>query len=162
MEMPQIFLQHGVSYSDISKMIKPVNHKNFYITTTSDIEREDMIRGLGSEDHIGVTGLPRFDYLKNKNQNKIIVAFSWRASLLGLNEEELKESCYFEMLDRISKDDELYEEISRRGYKLYIKLHPEVLRYKHFFCKTDDSRFYTDSYNCERVFRKISELLYSN
>lgn len=118
------------------------------------MEREQLIRGGVSEDHVWLTGLPRFDYLKCKDGNKVIAVFSWRASLSGLNEDVLKESRYYKMLDRIIKDEELREEISRRGYKLYFKLHPEVLRHKHFFSEVDENYFYTDTYN--KLFEEVS------
>ena len=146
-ETPQIFLQHGVAYSDIANMLRNFRHNNFYIITVSEMEREQMIRAGVKESNVWLTGLPRFDYLKNDSQNKIVIAFSWRASLSGKTEDELKEACYFKMLERITKDVELHEEIHRRGYELYLMLHPEVLKYKHFFSESDMCHFYTNSYN---------------
>ncbi len=59
-EVPQIFLQHGVSVNDISKYINPKSHKSFYMLASSMKEKERLCTSnyIIEKSHIWVTGLP--------------------------------------------------------------------------------------------------------
>ena len=148
-ETPQIFLQHGVAEKDISKMINPASHENFYIVTSAKGEADYMKSDnfTISPDHVLLTGLARLDYLENDPQKLIVIAFTWRASLAGIMEKEFEESDYYKNLCRIMQDQQLAEKLKGMGYSLKIRLHPEMEQYLSMLPKSEYWDFYTDSYN---------------
>lgn len=148
-ETPQIFLQHGVAEKDISKMINPVSHDNFYIVTTSESEADYMKRGnyIISPDHVLTTGIARYDYLENDPRKLIVLAFTWRSDLVGMTENEFKETDYFRTISRIMQDDKLSSELKAMGYSLKIRLHPEMEQYMSLLPAGGKWDFYTGSYN---------------
>lgn len=148
-ETPQIFLQHGVAEKDITKMINPVSHDNFYIITSAAKEREGMLGDNCSinHDHEWLTGLPRFDYLKNFPKKLVVLAFTWRSNLAGCTEEQFLNSEYYKTIRDVMEDKKLIDGLKTRGYRLAVKLHPEMERFKDALPKTDECDLYTDSYN---------------
>lgn len=148
-ETPQIFLQHGVAEKDISKMINPASHENFYMITSSRQERDYMLRDdfVIDEDHLWLTGLTRFDYLNNNPQKIIVIAFTWRAYLSALSDEEFMDSKYYKTIKSIMEDKKLSDELAKRGYKLCLRLHPEIEWRRDLFPDNVCCSFYTDSYN---------------
>ena len=147
-ETPQVFLQHGVSFDNISSMMKDAAHNNLYTVTSSEMEAGEILDAPKDylDKHIWLTGMPRFDYLKNNPQKKIVIAFTWRYPLGSMAEEEIIESVYFKNLFRIMRDDELHNELSKRGYELYIKLHPEMERFRKLIEETSNCLIYNENY----------------
>lgn len=156
-EAPQIFLTHGVAISDISKMMTGIDHHNLYILTSAKMEREQLTNAHISEERLWLTGLPRFDYLKSVPKKKIVFAFTWRHGLSKLNEDEIKESTYYKMISEILNDVEFHKLVVQKGYRLYIKLHPEMQRYRNLLKEKDECRFYNDSYN--KLYEEVSVMI---
>jgi CDP-glycerol glycerophosphotransferase (TagB/SpsB family) len=147
-ETPQIFLQHGISEKSIVKMLEQVCHKNFYFLCASRQESLNRCRDEYSisGDHIWNLGFPRFDLLENDVQKLVVIVFTWRAELAGSTEEEFKKSYYYSELSRIMADEKLLDELAKRGYKLCIKIHPEMERFKDLLPVSDKCSIYTKSY----------------
>lgn len=148
-ETPQIFLQHGVAYNNLNKMIGQIAHPNFYAIVSAEMESHELMNAPGDylDKHIWLTGLPRFDYLKDKSKKIIVVAFTWRHAFADKTEDEIVKTDYFITLSKIISDKQLHDELSKKGYKLYVKLHPEMDGFRHLLNSTDDSCFYLQNYN---------------
>lgn len=158
-ETPQIFLQHGVAVSSLHKMLNPASHKNFYICTSSEKERAEMCSEKFTIDpeHVWLTGIPRFDYLRNKPEKIVVLAFTWRAYLHKLPKKEAVASEYFREIVRIVEDEELNRYLENAGYRLYIKLHPEMASFMDVLPQTVKDREYKGSY--KKMFRKAQFLI---
>ena len=148
-ETPQIFLQHGVAFDNLFPMTKNLKHHNFFAIVSAEMESHEIIDAPKEyiDEHIWVTGLPRFDYLKNNPCKKIIIAFTWRYSFEDKTEDKIRKTGYFTTLTKIMSDEKLHDELSKRGYELRIKLHPEMERYSYLLNETDNCGFYSGDYN---------------
>ena len=146
LETPQIFLQHGIITDNLSNMLAPYWHKNFYMVCSSPIEKR-IICEDGEKEHLLMTGLSRFDYLKNNPKKKVVLAFTWRPALNELRTEEKVKTEYFITLCGLMTDQKINEILSENGYELYIKLHPEMSALKDYFPKAKYCKVYEDSYN---------------
>lgn len=148
-EAPQIFLQHGVAETNISKIINPNAHDNFFVITSANREKESFLEPSYriNESHVWLTGLPRFDYLKNNNKNLIAIVFTWRENLLSLQEDEIRRSQYFRTITRILEDEGLNEFLKSQGHEICIMLHPEMRFLKKYISETGRCRIYDKSFN---------------
>ncbi|WP_026518079.1 CDP-glycerol glycerophosphotransferase family protein [Butyrivibrio sp. MC2021] len=148
-ETPQIFLQHGVAGNDISKMINPVSHENFYIITSSGHEADYMKGGNYTikPDHVLLTGLARYDCLKDDRRRLIVLAFTWRAALAGVSEDEFARTDYYKTICRVTSDEKLSGALKAMGYSLKIRLHPEMEQYISMLPNNANWDFYRGSYN---------------
>lgn len=130
-EIPQIFLQHGITVTDISPYINPSSHSNFYIITSLKSEydsiKKEPYKVIPS--HVLPTGLPRYDYLYNDPKKIITISFTWRPNLYYQGEEEFLQSEYFKKYKDILGDKNLMTEISNYGYCIYLKLHPAMQKF---------------------------------
>ena len=70
-----VFLQHGVIESDLSKWLHRHNKNIKLFITSAKQEYDSILNGkYGYTDKkVKLTGLPRFDTLESKNENKIII-----------------------------------------------------------------------------------------
>lgn len=133
-ETPQIFLQHGVTGSDISKYINGSSHSNFYIITSGNAEKKSFNEEQYKvrKENLWLTGLPRYDRLYNKPEKKITVSLTWRKNLLNMSKEEITNSPYFKAYQSILEDDDLITFLENHGYKLCFKMHPMMKEYDVF------------------------------
>lgn len=148
-EAPQIFLQHGVIHSDCSKYLNPSCHKKFYVLT-SGVREKKILRSDQYEilkDNIWLTGLPRFDYLKDDSKKIIAIHFTWRTDLPLLKREEVLNSLYVKTIISILDNEEINEKVKNAGYEIYVKLHPEMYFLREMLPEKVKSKIYTGSYN---------------
>ncbi len=148
-EAPQIFLQHGVAEKSIAKMLNPASHKNLFVVTSANREYE-MITGNEysiSAENVWLTGIPRFDYLNDNCKKKIVIAFTWRAVLVGCSKDDFSKSYYYKAIAGIMKNEALGKLVSDYGYELLIKLHPEMNSFKDCLPVSETVSFFTGTYN---------------
>ena len=148
-ETPQIFLQHGVVIHDIHKMLEPVSHDNFYILCVGKKEK-NLLEGAQyriQKDHIWMTGAPRFDERYNAPKKKVIIAFTWRRTLSEAPRERFCQSDYYKTYQRILSDYKLIEKAKNYGYRICIKMHPEMEKYSGLMELPKEIELFTGSYN---------------
>lgn len=146
-ETRQIFLQHGVAAHDLSKMLKSVAHRNFYIITSCKHEYEYMISNNQIDrEHIWLTGLSRFDFLDNKPQKIVGVLFTMRHRLVKEPPEAVKNSDFFKTIIRILNDPKVDELLRSGGYRLKLKLHPEMESIGSLLSIKDHEKIFVGSY----------------
>lgn len=157
-ETYQIFLQHGVTGTDISSFLNEVSHKRFYMITTGAEEKKSFeadsytIQGK----NVWLTGFPRHDLLYNNSNKKITISLTWRKYLLDMDVEELKSSRYYQAYHALLNDETLISYLEKNGYQLYLKLHPEMTRFKDVFSHHEKVKIWNTSYT--NIFAE-SELL---
>lgn len=135
-----VFLQHGVTQNNVSSGVNRYNKNYALFITSSSSERESIIRGnYGySEDQVVLTGMPRYDYLKNDSKKYITVMPTWSSSLFGrfIPEESrwellpgFEESKYYRMYTALLNDARLHDAALKRGYAIRFMPHPALLPY---------------------------------
>ncbi len=128
-----IFLQHGVIMNDVREYLnRELTTADLLITTTKEeykyVKSNDF---MYDKDMITHSGLPRFDKLKNKNGNKIIlISPTWRALKETVNFEN---SEYFITYKKLLNNNRLNEILKAKGYKVKFLLHPVFSKYKNLF-----------------------------
>ena len=134
-ETLQIFLQHGVSEKDISPMVNPCSHKNFVLITTGIKEYESFLTTSYSikKENVWLTGFPRYDSLENRKEKVVTLSFTWRKHLAGKSEEEFVKSDYYKAYKDILHSKKIKQALELYGYKLMLKLHPEMDRFIKLF-----------------------------
>lgn len=103
-----VFLQHGVMYmisldADLRKHFNREDKKLYRVVVSSDLEAQHFIDlgGYDKED-LYLTGLPKYDRNKwNKNADKIVVMLTWRRWEYNIIRDNVEESNYYKMLNRI-------------------------------------------------------------
>lgn len=138
-----IFLQHGVTQSNISGWLNSRSKKIDLIVTVSDKERNSMIniKEYGfSPDIIKTLGFARFDKLYNnkKNAENIILFMpTWRSKLVKNKPNDLytkiydnsfKHTDYYKSMDKIIKNEKLLRILKKYNYKIKIQLHPNMMQ----------------------------------
>ena len=125
----RLFLQHGVTKDDISRMVKKYNNNLSLVLTVSDLERESFLREGYNFDEgiIPVLGFPRFDNLKRiGDKRQILFMPTWR-NLEG--KDSFLKSDYYKTLNGFLNNDKLFSLLVEKDYKLIFKPHAEMMEF---------------------------------
>ncbi len=155
-----VFLQHGVAYNDLSKVYSEyrVNVDDFVCGAKMEY---DFLSNLDFAKNLIFTGAPRFDRLHQKNENdSILVFFTWREYLKSMDSNEkinnFEDTKYFQAINRLLTDQELYDKLQLAGIDLKIYLHPNMQTQTESFKSTSKHQIY-DVANGD-----ISELIHTS
>jgi len=164
-QFQEIFLQHGIiqndnvidSYLNVSKRDLDL----FVVSTRS--ECMSVLRNSGfSTNVVKLTGLPRFDLLESESQKVVTVVFTWRRLLADIEARaynvSFRNTPYFEMVNGLISDEGLLEALRQAGYRLVLKLHPEVYVQRQDFAERDVVTVVTDEISYRELYR-ISSLM---
>ncbi len=84
--IPYVFLQHGVTKDDVSDWLERPKQNIAGFITSAEREHRSILEGdYGyTKEEIWLTGMPRFDYLSSSNdqRNQITIMPTWRQSLM--------------------------------------------------------------------------------
>ncbi|MFD1879620.1 CDP-glycerol glycerophosphotransferase family protein [Vibrio chagasii] len=135
-----VFLQHGVTYNDVSKSINKYNVgiNKFICCSEYELESLKSEKYAYSDNELELTGFPRFDLLNNSGVEKIILlAPTWRRGLTenidvrtGIKNYStaFKHSEYFRRYNDLINDPRLINVLARTGYKILFMPHNEIRR----------------------------------
>jgi len=148
-ETPHIFLQHGIIVNDMHNMINPACHENFYMVVSGNAEYESLINKpyIIQKENVLLTGLARYDFLKNTRKKKILLFFTWRKRLIDCPDNEFVNSDYYKAISSIYSDERIKRSIVCNGYSFVIKLHPEMQKFTSCFKLPDWAELSTESFN---------------
>lgn len=130
-----VFLQHGIIKDDLSTWLN-IYSKNIHMFVTSAQEEYDSIinGNYGFKyDVVKLTGLPRYDNLKNDPQKIIAIMPTWRQNISTKNDvvtgirqysKKFKESDYFSFYNKLINDKRLLNVMKKNGYKGIFVNHP--------------------------------------
>ncbi len=138
-----IFLQHGVIHNDLSSWLNKYNVNISGFVCTAQREAE-ALRGKNyayEPEQIWLTGMPRYDRLKDDAKKIVTFAPTWRNYLLRFRNRNgvydgvssFESSDYCKALHDLIFDRELKENADKYGYKLQILMHPSMQVYKDLF-----------------------------
>lgn len=131
-------LQHGLSVNQIAKFQNRVyaNTKLYFCASKYEIEN----LSLKEYDYIGydalkLTGVARYDGLKNNDKKIILITPTWRQSssskLVKLNmarqyNSDFKNGIYYKIYNDLINDKKLLSTAKKYGYRIVYLLHPAV------------------------------------
>lgn len=133
-----IFLQHGIIKDDLSSWLNKYNKNIKLFVTSSPLEYRSILDGeyYYNKDIVKLVGLPRYDYLDNKNKKRqILLAPTWRNSLVSkLNQnsgtraysEKFKHSEYFNKLNDLLNNESLLTVAREKNYSIVFLPHPNI------------------------------------
>jgi len=130
-----VFLQHGIIRNDLSNWLNRFE-KNISLFITSARREYDSIFQhpyYYTNENLLLSGLPRYDYLENNPQNKLVVAPTYRNSLLRYGtdkygarayDDRFKNSEYFQFYNRLINDSEVLSAMNKAGMSGELYVHP--------------------------------------
>lgn len=124
-----VFLQHGVTQNNVSKLLHKYNKPIDYFITSAQREAVDIIDKYGFlNKEVKITGLARFDLLKNKDIKKYIITFmpTWRPQLLLGTDEQFLESEFYKRTYSFLSDNKIKEWVQKSNVEIQFHLHPRM------------------------------------
>lgn len=150
-----IFLQHGITQNRV-KCLLPEESKVDLFCCAGKKEFDFVINELGYEqEQVKKTGFCRYDWLKDesKDNNKILMMFTWRKQFEE-NEEEFLKSNYYKTIQELLTNQKLEQFLEHENLEIYMCLHDNMMPYK--------SKFITNSTRIkivDKTQKSIQELL---
>lgn len=131
-----VCIQHGLAVQQLALNCNQVydNTKTFYVASKQEVENlSKPIYGY-EEGQIELTGIPRFDGLKNDDQKQILISPTWRSYIamppsVGSQRPyspTFKETDYFKIYQNLIADKRLVEAAKKYGYHIIYLLHPTI------------------------------------
>lgn len=131
-----VFLQHGVISNDLSGWLNKRDKDIKLFITNSKQERDSIINNPAygyTTNEVKVTGLARWDLLKNNPQNKLIIAPTFRANLLKTPTHKngtrtydpaFKQSDYFKFYNQLISDKRIEKALGENSMSGEFYVHP--------------------------------------
>ncbi len=149
-----IFLQHGITYNDLSDWLDRYKKNIYGFVTTAKPEYDSIVNGKYhySQDQIWYTGFPRFDRLYSTSERQITIMPTWRRYLFGepsrttkiypIN-DKFQTSEYLSFYNSLLNHPRLLEAAKQYNYKIAFFPHPNILDHIDYFQKNDQVLFLT-------------------
>lgn len=137
-----VFLQHGITYSDVSQYYgKAASDINMFVCAVP-IEKTVAVRDFGyQDDETPLTGFARFDGLNDANaKSQILLMPTWRRSLQDYSNGEFVASEYFKRLKDLLSSEWLQEFLQKHDMCLKFAPHYEMTPYLYLFEDLKDGR----------------------
>ncbi|HDE0450954.1 TPA: CDP-glycerol glycerophosphotransferase family protein, partial [Staphylococcus aureus] len=133
-----VFLQHGVIQNDLSTLLHKRNKPMDYFVTSAKEERKEIIEKYGfSEKEAILSGLSRFDLLKNKrskNTRTITIMPTWRPNLLNVDDNLFLNSTFYKSLIEFLSNSKIQKLANQNNIIINLCLHPRMQeRFSKFF-----------------------------
>lgn len=143
-------VQHGMSVQKIAVAQNRLRDNTRLYFCASKYELENLSKPIydyEGYDALKLTGVPRYDGLKNDDKKQIMISPTWRmqaAVPVRTSEGEqrdynplFKESTYFQVFNALINDPRLIEAAKKYGYRIKYVLHPIVSAQVNDFDKND-------------------------
>ena len=165
-----IFLQHGITKDDLSKIFGKYNSNISMFVTAANEEYKSILFGnyYYNENIVRLTGFPRYDNLKNNDQNQIFIVPTWDVSLVGPRDSKtlrrkynpkFKESEYFIKYNTLINDFEILSLAKQNNYKLIFAIHPELTEQLMDFERNDYVDFFKEGMSYQKILNESSLLV---
>lgn len=131
-----ICIQHGLTIQKIAQFQNRLfdNIKHYCCASQFEVDNiSEKIYGY-SKDQISLTGLARYDGLKNNDQKLILITPTWRRNVVNSSVAHIKKkhnnnfknSDYFKIYNSFINNQELIECAKKNGYRITFLLHPAM------------------------------------
>lgn len=128
------YLQHGVACADLTTWLNKVNKNLSVIFTSANKETQAFREGAYyyEPEQIRLTGMARFDALRNGDSKQILIMPTWRKSIKESYDsatnsvyfEGFRETEYFKFYNTLINDEHLLAAMRKQGYRGLFCLHP--------------------------------------
>lgn len=135
----QVFLQHGIINNYLKEITKEKLDIDIFISGAKK-EYKYLLKNFGfDKDTIKLTGLARYDNLKGKTNNDILLMPTWRKKYFyTISDKKFKQTDYYKKFNNLINNDRLIEYLRRNDSKLIFYLHHEMQKYAHCFIAKSD------------------------
>jgi len=141
-------IQHGLSVQELAFEENRVynNIKRYYCASKYEIMNLSKKQYDYNEENLKLTGIPRYDGLKDKKEKMILIAPTWRQYIVTPSKvgetrpyfESFKDMDYFKIYDKLLRSDKLISFAKSKGYSIKFILHPIITNQKKDFTGYDD------------------------
>ncbi|MDO4748582.1 MAG: CDP-glycerol glycerophosphotransferase family protein [Eubacteriales bacterium] len=131
-----ICIAHGITIQKNADYQNRLFDNTMFYTTSSKYEVEHIRKPVYGyrEDEVALTGLARFDGLKNNDQKQILITPTWRRNLVGTAQrnstreysDAFKKTSYYQIYNSLINDSRIIEVAKEKGYKIIFLLHPAM------------------------------------
>lgn len=140
-------IQHGLTMQDIAIRQNRLfdNVKKYYVA--SKYEVENLLKPEYGFDKAAVklTGIPRFDGLKNKPENYILLSPTWRVDIVSNNAKDrvrlyndnFKNTEYFKLFNSFINNKKVIKLLKEHDFKMIFLIHPTLINNKKDYDKND-------------------------
>lgn len=156
------FLQHGIIKDDISSWLNKFNMNLSLFVTSSPLEYESVFKNPYNynENIVKLTGLPRFDNLKNKEDKKqIIIMPSWRRYLTNKSHKFIMQTEYFQRFNSLINSEKLINAARKHNYEIIFRPHPNVYNFIELFDRNDYVKIDSPTTKYQTLFNNGSLLI---
>lgn len=165
-----IFLQHGIIRHDLSGWLNRFNRNIALFITSSQTERRSILENdyYYTADQVILSGLPRYDYLENQPQGKIILAPTYRNNIVTKKTNKygtraydaaFKESEYFKFYNEFMNDTRLLAAMKKYNMTGELYLHPVFEKQRSDFRQNDVFTVMQYPYDYKKAFREGNMLV---
>ncbi len=129
-----VCIAHGVTIQKNADYQNRIFDNTMFYTTSSKYEVKHLLHPCYgyTEDQIALTGMARFDGLKNDDKKQILITPTWRRSLVkdGDREtgsrynEDFKKTNYFKIYNSLINDQRIIDTARKTGYRVVFLVHP--------------------------------------
>lgn len=131
-----ICIQHGLTIQKIAQYQNRLYDNTSLYMCASSYEIDNLSKpAYGyTADQLKLTGLARYDGLKNNDKKIILITPTWRRSLANKGtanikktyNEHFKESTYFKIYNSLLNNERLIGTAKKNGYRILYLLHPAL------------------------------------
>ncbi len=134
-----VFLQHGIIKDDLSGWLHEANKNVHMFVTSAKKEYESIVQGQYDygENVVKLTGLPRYDRLKQEKEpeKSVLILPTWRTGLAGKLDpvtglrtkgKDFTQSKYYEFYQSLISDEKLLAAMKEFGYRGVLALHTRM------------------------------------
>ena len=142
-----ICIQHGLTIQKIAQFQSRLFDNIKYYCCASQFEIDNISDSLYdySSDQMGLTGLARYDGLKNNDKKIILITPTWRRNVVNSSiayikkkhNDNFKNSDYYKIYNSLINNNELIDTAKKTGYKIIYLLHPAMSGQLEDFDKND-------------------------
>lgn len=140
-----VWLQHGIAIPDISRAAFKYKENVDFAITSIKKEYDSFCKSdyMYEPGEVILTGMPRFDYLKNNPKKIITIIPTWREFLSGkiletgfhATKEGFEKTKYYESYSQVLSSGKLRKLLEKNDYILQFVLHPGMKGYFEYFKK---------------------------
>lgn len=131
-----ICIAHGITIQKNADYQHRLYDNTMFYTTSSKYEVNHIRNPIYGyrEDEVALTGLARFDGLKNNDQKQILITPTWRRNIVGKASRNtarqyadgFKQTNYYKIYNSLINDKRIIEIAKKTGYKIIFLLHPAM------------------------------------
>lgn len=140
-------IQHGLSVQDLAFDSNRVinNNKRYYCASKYEIQNLSKPEYDYAPGTLRLTGIPRYDGLKGREQKQILITPTWRSyiampAVMGKMRPynpQFQETDYYKIFQELLEDEKLSACAKQNGYRILYLLHPVISAQKKDFHPAD-------------------------